>query len=123
MSSLDRSLTGAVLRFRLPDETRTMNARSDEQRERTARTLVKNRALRVTLIKVDAGGEVREHQADGPITVQVLDGALQFETPDQSYELEAGDLLALDAGIRRTITSTTGATFLLTIVSSDHRAS
>lgn len=123
MSSLDRSLAGDVLRFRLPHETRTMSDRGDEQRDRTARTLVKNRGLRVTLIRVDAGGEIREHQADGPITVQVLDGALQFKTPEQSYDLEAGDLLALDSGIRHSVASADGATFLLTIVSSDNRAS
>jgi quercetin dioxygenase-like cupin family protein len=123
VSSLDRSLSGDVLRFHLADETRAMNAHTAESRERTARTLVKNSALRVTLINVEAGGEIREHQADGPITVHVLNGELQFKTAAQSYDLKAGELLALDGGIRHSVASASGATFLLTIVSSGNRAS
>ncbi|HET9440383.1 MAG TPA: cupin domain-containing protein [Longimicrobiales bacterium] len=112
---MERSLAADVLVFRLAEEQATVSASSRRGEGPAARTLVKNGPMRVTLISLAAGGEIKEHKAEGPITVHTLSGSIQFNTPEKSHDLAAGDLLSLGAGIRHSIASEQGATFLLTI--------
>jgi quercetin dioxygenase-like cupin family protein len=116
MSSLNRDLAGDVLLFRLSEEEATTTDRELLDRNgRNARTLVKEDALRVTMIVLAAGGEIREHQAEGPITVHVLSGGMQFTVAGSVHDLKAGDLLVVGARIRHAVASRDGATFLLTL--------
>src|SRR5690606_10990920 len=64
MSSLDRTLAGADLHFDLDHEIESV--RDSHAAARTARTLVKDGPLRVTLTVMRAGGEIAEHAAEGP---------------------------------------------------------
>jgi len=82
---------------------------------RTARTLVKDGPLRVTLIVLGPGGELREHSAPGPITVHALEGRIRFTTGGADHELVPGDLLALGAGVAHSVASEEGGGFLLTV--------
>ena len=82
---------------------------------RTARTLIKNGPLRATLVGLAAGAELAEHSADGPITVHVLEGEIDFDVHGKTWELRAGSLLALDAGAAHTARSKSGGVFLLTV--------
>ncbi len=116
MPTISRPLAGDVLHFRLADEIAA--TRDDEilQRSgRTARTLIKDASLRVSLHVVAPGGTISEHHADGPITVQVLSGALTFHAAGRDVQMREGDLLALDTGIVHAIDSREGAVFLLTV--------
>ncbi len=114
MPSIERPLSGDML-FRLDDELRAIDDAMVAERGHSARTLLKNGPLRVTLIKTAPNGSIREHHADGPITVHVLSGELQFVTPEKTWDLRAGDLLALEGGVRHSVVSRDGAVFLLTI--------
>jgi quercetin dioxygenase-like cupin family protein len=117
MSSIDRPLSGDVLRFRLGEERARVNDPAVLERNgRNARTLLKQGPLRVTLVMVRAGGQIAAHRADGPISVHVLDGDIRFRVADREHRLSAGDLLVLSAGLQHDVTSETGGTFLLTIV-------
>ncbi len=116
MPKIERVLGGDVLTFRIADELAAANdgdilARSG----RTARTLIKDHSLRVTVQLLAAGGSIGEHHAEGPITVQVLRGALTFRAAGRDYELEEGDLLALDTAVPHSAASREGAAFLLTV--------
>ena len=116
MSSIDRPMHGDVLLFDLGHERRlTTDQDRIERSGRNARTLLKEDALRVTLIVVGAGGEIPEHQASGPIVVQVLEGAIAFTAAGVTHDLAAGQLLSLKAGIRHSVRSAAGGTFLLTV--------
>jgi quercetin dioxygenase-like cupin family protein len=116
MSSIDRPLAGDVMMFALRDEqSKATAAESASQRKSNARTLVKDGALRITLVVLPPGGGIAEHHADGPISVQPLDGSVTFKTPAGSFTANTGDLLTLGAGIRHEVSSENGATFLLTI--------
>lgn len=117
MSSVDRPLSGAALRFGLAEERARVNDAELLQRHgRNARTLLKEGPLRVTLVMVGAGGRIAPHHAEGPITVQVLDGGIRFRAAGRGYELAAGDLLVVDAGVEHSVETETGGTFLLTVV-------
>ena len=117
MSSIDRPLSGDVLRFHLEEErTRVNDPLLLERHGRNARTLIKEGPLRVTLIMVRAGGNIATHRADGPITVHVLRGDIRFRVAGREHRLAAGDLLAVNAGLEHEAGSDGGGTFLLTIV-------
>ena len=110
-------LSSNVLSFHLGEERARVNDRVLLERSgRNARTLVKNGPLRVTLVMLQGGGEIAPHRAAGPITVQVLDGDLQFNAAGQDHRLAAGDLLVLDAGVEHHVASEKGGAFLLTVV-------
>jgi quercetin dioxygenase-like cupin family protein len=117
MSSIDRRLSGDVLRFCLQEERGRVNDPALLERHgRNARTLVKEGPLRVTLVMVRAGGSLTAHRAGGPITVHVLDGDIQFRAGGQEHRLTAGDLLVVNAGLEHDVASESGGTLLLTVV-------
>lgn len=117
MSSIDRPLSGDLLRFRLSDERgKAGDPATLEQQGRSSRTLVKQGPLRVTLVVVKAGGVIAPHHADGPITVQVLDGDIRFRAGESEQMLTAGDLVMVGGGVEHAVRSTGGGAFLLTVV-------
>ena len=117
VSSLNRPLAGDAMLFDLAAEIET--ARSVEpaaQTRRTARTLLKNGPLRVTLILVHPGGEIAEHTASGPITIQVLRGSIRLRIDNEEQTLSAGQVIGLAGGIRHSVAADEEAAFLLTVV-------
>ena len=117
MSSIDRPLSADVLRFDLRDE----RARVDDpellaRHGRNARTLVKEGALRVTLVMLRAGGAIAPHRAPGAITLHVLDGDVHVQAAGQEHRLSSGHLLVMNGGVEHTIDSKAGGVFLLTLV-------
>ena len=114
---MDRPLAGRPLHFRLG--TRNYAQWVDEElltrSGRTARTLVKDGPLRVTLIALGAGEGMADHRADGPITVQALTGGLRLRSEDREWVLAEGDLFSLEAGAPHSVTSDEGCVFLLTV--------
>ena len=114
MSTIQRPLAGRVLTFALGEE-RKIARDAEGKGGRSSRTLLKEGSLRVTLVVLEPGGELHEHQADGPITVQPMEGRIHFLADGQLYDLGPGELLAADAGVRHSVKSPGGGTFLLTI--------
>ena len=111
---VQRIVSGPALSFSLDQEIRTVREQLATT-TRSARTLVKNGPLRATVMGLAPGGELASHSADGPITVHVLEGAIEFEAEGTSWPLPAGSLFALDAGIPHRVRSPGGGVFLLTV--------
>ena len=59
--------------------------------ERSARTLVKEGPLRLTIMALRPGGGLPAHSTDGPVSIHVLEGEVVFEALGQKYPLSAGD--------------------------------
>lgn len=83
---------------------------------RSGTTLVKHSELRVVLQALRQGAGLAEHHAPGPITVQVLEGELEFTVGDSVHALRPGSLLVLPAGVPHAVHAVQDAVFLLTIV-------
>src|SRR5690242_7492076 len=60
-------------------------------------TLIKTDRLEVIRLVLFAGKEIAEHKAPGEITVQCLEGSVEFHCHGRSQELQAGHLLYLAA--------------------------
>ncbi len=67
------------------------------ERLQGARTtaLLKAEQLEVVRLVLPAGTTMREHQTPGEITVQCIEGRIEFTTPAASHLLEAGDFIHL----------------------------
>jgi quercetin dioxygenase-like cupin family protein len=123
MSSIDRALSGDVLTFRLEEEIRHLRQSLATSPARSARTLVKDGPqgpLSLTLVGLKPGGSLREHAAQGPVTVHVLEGNVTVESGGRSFSLTDGSIAALGSGIRHAVSSATGGIFLLTVTGTSH---
>ena len=116
MSPVRHSVTGDALSFSLSEQIEIVRRELGSSSGRIARTVSKNGELRVTLVGLNAGGALQEHHSAGPITIQVLEGAIDLEAGGKAWQLRPGMLLALDAGVPHAVTSKVGGFFLLTVV-------
>lgn len=89
---------------------------------RSARTLVKDGPLRLTIMGLSAGGTLPPHSTEHPLSIQVVQGDATFFALDQEYALAAGDVLIFAAGVEHSARSKSGASFLLTVAYVDRRA-
>lgn len=115
MSPARERVTGTALEFTLEDEIRIIHEQLGSS-GRTGRTLVKDGPLRMTLVGLGEGGAMVPHKADGPITIQVLEGAITFEAEDRTWELGEGSLFALRSQVVHSVRSEKGGIFLLTVM-------
>ena len=77
--------------------------------------LLKAEQLEVVRIVLHAGKGLREHKAPGEITVQCLEGEVEFRTPDALHLLRAGDFIHLRCGEPHSLQARTDASVLVTI--------
>lgn len=116
MPSINRSLVDDVLPFDLEEEVARLTASEPVLNGgRSARTLIKDGSMRVTLVALGAGSRIPEHRADGPITIHAISGRVAVEAGGESRELTPGRILSLRAGVEHAVASAAGGIFLLTV--------
>jgi quercetin dioxygenase-like cupin family protein len=116
MSPMERSLTEPMMIFDLEQQLREL--RDDESYRRSGRlgrTLARSGRLRLVLVALNAGVEVGTHQADSPMSIQLLQGRIGFRIEGESYELRAGQVLFFEPGEAHDIRALDESALLLTI--------
>lgn len=83
--------------------------------DRNAITIFKTSGMRIVLIALHKGAEMKTHTAPGIISVQVLEGQIKFHTEQKTSGLQKGQMLALHAGIPHSVFAHEESVFLLTI--------
>lgn len=78
--------------------------------------LFKSEQLEVMRVVLPAGKAFPPHRVAGEITVQCLDGRIDFSIDGVSQELRAGQLLHLKAGVPHGLVGIEDASALVTIV-------
>jgi quercetin dioxygenase-like cupin family protein len=116
MSPVQHRISGAALSFVLADEMERVRQELAKVQARIGRTLVKDGPLRVSLVGLHAGHGLHEHRASGPVTIHVLEGTIEVDVGGARHPLEAGMLLALDAGVVHSVNSRSGGFFLVTVM-------
>jgi quercetin dioxygenase-like cupin family protein len=79
------------------------------------RTLFKNSDIRMVLILMDKGSILKEHHADGTLSIQVLNGSIRFTAQGDEYSLQANSVLMLGPSIEHKVEALDDSVFLLTI--------
>ena len=79
-------------------------------------TLVKTKTLEIIRLVIPSGKDIPEHHAPGEITVQCLEGRVNFSTGDTRRDLAAGQLLYLSSEEPHSLHGLEDASVLVTIV-------
>ncbi len=78
--------------------------------------LFKSEQLEVIRLRLPLGKGMPMHQVPGEITVQCLEGVIDFETPEGVQRLQAGQMLFLRGGVPHGLLALEDASVLVTIV-------
>ena len=80
-----------------------------------SKTLFKKHDLRIVLISIQDSAHMKEHHADGTISIQVLKGRLRVSVNGKPHDLPTGTLFTLGHSIRHDVEAKSDSVFLLTI--------
>ncbi len=111
-----RPLAAPVLTFDLAGEADKLRNESPWlQHGRNAVTLVKYDDFRIVFMLMKPGTRLQEHHASGRISVQTLTGHVRLHLKEQTIDLPAGHLLALERGLAHDVEAVEESAVLLTI--------
>ena len=88
------------------------------QNSRTT-ALLKSTQLELVRVVLKAGQGLPEHRAPGEITVQCLEGCLEFSTGATAQRMRAGDLIHLSPNVPHALLALEDTSALLTICLED----
>ncbi len=83
--------------------------------DRNSITIFKSDAMRIVLMGLHKKASLKSHKANGVISVQVLEGKINFETDRQQVILEPGQMIALHENIMHSVDALEESFFLLTL--------
>lgn len=86
--------------------------------DRNAITVFKTNGLRIVLIALHKDAVMKEHAAEGIISVQVLEGEIDFRTDNESVVLRKSEMIALHEGLDHSVKAIKESVFLLTLTTS-----
>lgn len=83
--------------------------------DRNSVTIFKSETMRIVLMGLHENAELKSHKANGVISVQTLEGKINFVTEMQSVILEKGQMIALEENIIHSVMALKESFFLLTL--------
>jgi hypothetical protein len=83
--------------------------------ERDSVTLMKSHFMRIVLIALHSEMEINFQRSDNVISVQLIEGEVNFITPQRSVMLKAGSLITLHEEMEHMIIALKESFFLLTV--------
>jgi quercetin dioxygenase-like cupin family protein len=107
-----------LLQIDLEREPRQLRQEDSWQREtgRSSKTLAKYPDSRIVLILMKGGTRMRQHRAEGRVSIQQLKGRGRIHLEShRKVEVSAGHLLVLDCGVLHDVEALEESAFLLTI--------
>jgi quercetin dioxygenase-like cupin family protein len=116
MSSMRRILNAEVLVHHLTQDERMLDPELLARHGRTARTIVKEGPLRLTIMGIAAGGVLPTHSTDAHVTIHMLEGEVTFSARGREYALTVGDVLVFARDVEHEARSAKGGVFLLTVL-------
>ncbi len=113
----DRTLKAPLLSFSISEEIARLKKEPGWIKgDRNAVTLQKNSNLRVVLITLHKGATLHEHKVEGPITLLVLSGKINFIAGGENVNAESNGFIVLEKAIPHDVEALEDTTFLLTII-------
>ena len=86
-----------------------------EKNDRNAMAIYKTEGMRIVLIALHEDAIMEKHTANGIISLQVLEGEINFNSADQSVSVKKGEMIALHKGLPHSVAAVKESVFLLTI--------
>jgi quercetin dioxygenase-like cupin family protein len=116
-------VTDSLIEVDLAAEVKLVRT-SDSYRaaDHAAKTIAKQPGVTVVLIALKTGGQMDEHHAGGAITVQGIDGYVEFTVGERAVALTPGRLLTVPPGLAHRVKGMNESAFLLTIGGAPNRS-
>jgi hypothetical protein len=112
----NRSLNSSLLTFNLPVLIERMkHSQPWAEGELTAMILMKTRGKRIVLAVLHGGTEIDSFQSNDSVTLQIIEGKLEFYTRKESLILNRGQFLTLHEKMKYSLITSEETVFLLTI--------
>jgi quercetin dioxygenase-like cupin family protein len=110
-------LAQPLLEIDFERELQQLRGEDSWQREtgRSSKTLAKYPDFRIVLILMKSGTQMRQHKAEGRVSIQQLKGHVCIHLADRKVNLSAGHLLVLDCGVLHDVEALEESALLLTI--------
>ena len=110
-------LAGPQLHFDLAYELNQLHQKDSWKRKtgRSSKTLAKYPDLRVILISMKVGTEMRQRRAVGRVSIQALKGMVRIDMAEGSVTLRTGGLLVLDCGVLHDVQALQESALLLSL--------
>src|ERR1022692_4703173 len=110
-------LAEPLLQIDFEQELQQLRREDSWQREtgRSSKTLAKYPDFRIVLILMKSGTRMRQHRAEGRISIQQLKGQVRIHLADRKVTLATGHLLVLDCGVLHDVEALEESALLLTI--------
>lgn len=83
--------------------------------DRHGSSLVKGDGINVALMMLKKGAKLQQHHTRAPITVQVIEGKINFIAKGKTQVVTAGTLVALDRGIEHSVEALEESAIVLTV--------
>ena len=83
--------------------------------DRNSLTIFKSETMRIVLMGLHENAELKAHKANGVISVQTLEGKVNFATEQQIVMIEKGQMITLEANVFHSVTALKESFFLLTL--------
>ena len=83
--------------------------------DRHGSSLVKGDGINVALMVLKAGAKLQEHHTRAPITLQVIEGRINFVAGGKKQVVTAGTILALDRAIEHSVEALEESAIVLTV--------
>jgi quercetin dioxygenase-like cupin family protein len=95
---------------------RELRAEEAYQRDgHTARTLIREPAVRIVLIVMRAGAKIAQHRTQDTASISAITGTVRFGLPARTMELSPGRLLVIPPGLAHDVEAVGDSAFLLTL--------
>lgn len=78
-------------------------------------TIYQHDLMTVVLFVFATGGQLNDHQANGVVTIHLLEGEVQVKTAAHTYELSAASMVALAPEVRHSVLAKQPSAMLLTV--------
>jgi quercetin dioxygenase-like cupin family protein len=114
-SMQDGTMVDKIAQFDLPKELSEAEQKKPWPAGIHSKTLFKKHDLRVVLVSMQNAAHMKEHHADGTLSIQVIKGNIRVSVNGKPHDLPTGTLFTLGHSIRHDVEAKTDAAFLLTI--------
>jgi quercetin dioxygenase-like cupin family protein len=112
----ERILNAPIVKMNLNDAiTQIKSETTWADSDRNSVTLFRSETMRIMLIGLHENAELKPHKANGIISVQVIQGKIEFTAEQQNTHLEKGQMIALQEKIVHSVKALTESFFLLTL--------
>ena len=113
----EKSLKAPLLSFSIEQEIENLQKEPEwKEGNRNAVTLQKDSNLRIVLISLRKGITLHEHKVEGPITLFVLSGKINFTAGEEKVHAESNRFIVLDKAIPHDVEALEDTSFILTSI-------